>query len=574
MLLLTGKQAKLNDDYTQSKIGIPGLVLMERAALSIAERVETLIAEDKVRFRKRKPKVIAIAGMGNNGGDAVAAARILCQRNNDAAIVLIGNPDNATESMKKQLEIAGNLCVDTECCFIPDGDESKYEAFKNVIESADILIDGLFGVGLSRDLDNNYKKLIEVINASDTYKVAVDIPSGIDCTTGRVRGDAVMCNETITFGFMKYGLVVNEGRLYGGKVTVSEIGLEISPTGYDDDDISFRAIPDERMKMLLPYRNPNSNKGTFGKVLVVAGSDEIYGAAYLSAAAAYKTGAGLVKVFTSEVNKDNLMNMLPEAMIGCYKKGDILSDEEEENLKKSVEWADTVVIGPGLGTGQKSRTILDVVADAGKTGKCLIMDADAINICASDKAEGITGLEIFKKAAASFNGKMIITPHIAEMARLVRTIDLEDNDSGFTERIIDPDRDNFKASDIREYIKTVSDNISETAVRMAERFGITVVLKDARTHIASHGIGREVYVNLTGNSGMSTGGSGDVLTGIIAALVSGIHNIDEAGMGYFAQTVAISVKIHGAAGDAARQLKGERGMLATDIIEGLDKVLS
>lgn len=574
MLLLTGKQSKLNDDYTQSKIGIPGLVLMERAALSIAERVETLIAEDKVRFYKRKPKVIAIAGMGNNGGDAVAAARILCQRNNDAAIVLIGNPDNATESMKKQLEIAGNLCVDTECCFVPDGDESKYEAFKNVIESADILIDGLFGVGLSRDLDNNYKKLIEVINASDTYKVAVDIPSGIDCTTGRVRGDAVMSNETITFGFMKYGLVVNEGRLYGGKVTVSEIGLEISPTGYDDDDISFRAIPDERMKMLLPYRNPNSNKGTFGKVLVVAGSDEIYGAAYLSAAAAYKTGAGLVKVFTSEVNKDNLMNMLPEAMIGCYKKGDILSDEEEENLKKSVEWADTVVIGPGLGTGQKSRTILDVVADAGKTGKCLIMDADAINICASDKAEGITGLEIFKKAAASFNGKMIITPHIAEMARLVRVIDSEDNDSGFTERIIDPDRDNFKASDIREYIKTVSDNISETAVRMAERFGITVVLKDARTHIASHGIGREVYVNLTGNSGMSTGGSGDVLTGIIAALVSGIYNIEEAGMGYFAQTVAISVKLHGAAGDAARQLKGERGMLATDIIEGLDKVLS
>lgn len=574
MLLLTGKQAKLNDDYTQSKIGIPGLVLMERAALSIAERVETLIAEDKVRFRKRKPKVIAIAGMGNNGGDAVAAARILCQRNNDAAIVLIGNPDNATESMKKQLEIAGNLCVDTECCFVPDGDESKYEAFKNVIESADILIDGLFGVGLSRDLDNNYKKLIEVINASDTYKVAVDIPSGIDCTTGRVRGDAVMSNETITFGFMKYGLVVNEGRLYGGKVTVSEIGLEISPTGYDADDISFRAIPDERMKMLLPYRNPNSNKGTFGKVLVVAGSDEIYGAAYLSAAAAYKTGAGLVKVFTSEVNKDNLMNMLPEAMIGCYKKGDILSDEEKENLKKSVDWADTVVVGPGLGTGQKSRTILNVVADAGKAGKCLIMDADAINICAFDKAEGITGLEIFKKAASSFHGKMIITPHIAEMARLVRAIDLEDNDSGFTERIIDPDRDNFKASDIREYIKTVSDNISETAVRMAERFGITVVLKDARTHIASHGIGREVYVNLTGNSGMSTGGSGDVLTGIIAALVSGIHNIEEAGMGYFAQTVAISVKIHGAAGDAARQLKGERGMLATDIIEGLDKVLS
>lgn len=574
MLLLTGKQAKLNDDYTQSKIGIPGLVLMERAALSIAERVETLIAEDKVRFRKRKPKVIAIAGMGNNGGDAVAAARILCQRNNDAAIVLIGNPDNATESMKKQLEIAGNLCVDTECCFVPDGDESKYEAFKNVIESADILIDGLFGVGLSRDLDNNYKKLIEVINASDTYKVAVDIPSGIDCTTGRVRGDAVMCNETITFGFMKYGLVVNEGRLYGGKVTVSEIGLEISPKDYDADDISFRAIPDERMKMLLPYRNPNSNKGTFGKILVVAGSDEIYGAAYLSAAAAYKTGAGLVKVFTSEVNKDNLMNMLPEAMIGCYKKGDILSDEEKENLKKSVDWADTVVVGPGLGTGQKSRTILNVVADAGKAGKCLIMDADAINICASDKAEGITRLEIFKKAAASFNGKMIITPHIAEMARLVRAIDSEDNDSGFTERIIDPDRDNFKASDIREYIKTVSDNISETAVRMAERFGITVVLKDARTHIASHGIGREVYVNLTGNSGMSTGGSGDVLTGIIAALVSGIHNIDEAGMGYFTQTVAISVKLHGAAGDAARQLKGERGMLATDIIEGLDKVLS
>lgn len=568
MLLLTGKQAKLNDDYTQSKIGIPGLVLMERAALCIAERIENLIEENKDMFFRRRVKVIAVAGMGNNGGDAVAAARILCQREVDASLILIGNTEKATDSMKQQLMVAGNLCVDTECSFVPDGDESKLEAFRSAVEAADIIIDGLFGVGLSRDLSKEYCDIVDIINSTGAYKIAVDIPSGIDCDNGNIRGGAVKCDETITFGFMKYGLAVNEGRNYAGKVTVSEIGLAISPEGYDEDDICFRAIPEKYLKLLLPSRNPNSNKGTYGKVLVVAGNEEIYGAAYLSAAAAYKTGSGLVKIFTSEVNKDNLMNMIPEAMIGCYKTGDSLSDEEAEQLRASMKWADVIAVGPGLGTGNKSREILKEVVSAGQEGKILVVDADAINICSAVDENGVTGLGLLRKASESYDGNVVITPHIAEMARLVRAVDAE---SKAADGAVDTTADSIMS--MKEAVDSIVSDRGKAALDMAESFHITVVLKDARTHIASFDNNREVYVNLTGNSGMSKGGSGDVLTGIIAAVLAGMNRTGKDSAGYFTQTVATAVMLHGTAGDIAREVKGEYGMLATDIIDAIGKVL-
>lgn len=583
MLLLTGKQAKVNDDYTQSKIGIPGLVLMERAALCIAERIENLIEENKDRFFRRRVKVIAVAGMGNNGGDAVAAARILCQREVDASLILVGNTEKATDSMKHQLKVAGNLCVDTECSFVPDGDENKLDAFRSAVEAADIIIDGLFGVGLSRDLSKEYCDIVEIINSTNAYKIAVDIPSGIDCDNGNIRGGAVKCDETVTFGFMKYGLVVNDGRNYAGKVTVSEIGLEVSPEGYDDDDISFRAIPEKRLKLLLPSRNPNSNKGTYGKVLVVAGNEEIYGAAYLSAAAAYKTGSGLVKIFTSEVNKDNLMNMLPEAMIGCYKTGDELSDEEAEQLRSAIKWADVIAVGPGLGTGKKSKEILKEVVSAGQPGKYLVIDADAINICSAVLENGMTGLGLLRKASESYDGNVVITPHMAEMARLVRATEMESRaDEGVMHRPVEGAVNDASAGDsvkavnamsMQDTVRAIAMDRGAAALDIAQNFRITVVLKDARTHIASYNNNREVYVNLTGNSGMSKGGSGDVLTGILAAVLAVINRTGKAGAGYFTQTVAAGVMLHGAAGDIARDAKGEYGMLATDIIDALGKVL-
>ena len=554
MLLLTGKQAKQFDTYTQDKIGIPGLVLMERAALSIAERVQQLISSDDKRFRTGR--VIAVAGMGNNGADAVAAARILHQRNVNVFVVLVGDRNHATDSMERQLSVAEKLYIPMK--EIGPGESDIPDNFVGSEIEYDVMIDGLFGVGLSRRVEGIYKTVIEKMNQSFAYKIAVDVPSGIDSDTGKVMGVAVKCNETVTFSFMKYGLVVDEGRECAGDITISEIGIEV-PVGeeefeekdreHTEKEFIYRAIPDRIYRALLPSRYQNSNKGTYGKVLIVAGNDEIYGAAYLSGAAAYRSGAGLVKMFTAGVNKDNLMKMLPEAMISCYEAGSSLTEEEIKKLRASISWADVIAVGPGLGTDEKAAEILGEVIRSGNRDKVLIMDADAINICSGEEKENADGKALYGpgllfEAGMNYKGNVVITPHIAEMARLTRRLEI--------------DTENMTRAEI--------------AYTIAEKFGITVVLKDARTHVVSAETGRTVYVNLTGNSGMSTGGSGDVLTGILAAILA-MSGQTVKYPGAFLQTVALSVMLHGKAGDVARDLKGEYSMLAGDIIDGLEKVM-
>jgi yjeF N-terminal region len=596
VLLLTGKQAKNVDNYTQDKIGIPGLVLMERAALSVAERVEQLIkadreiyagAENKNSFIFRKAKVVAVAGMGNNGGDAVAAARILHQRGIDASVILVGSIDRATESMKKQIYVAEQLFVNiihlekdkvsddnvsTENAVSDVSDKIGYAEFRKIVKDADIIIDGLFGIGLSRDIEGVYKDVIDIINGVSAYKIAVDIPSGIDCDSGKVKGTAVKCDETVTFSFMKYGIAIDEGREYAGKITISEIGLEM-PVGEYNDEVIYRAIPAKQIKTLIPTRSQNSNKGTYGKVLIVAGNDEIYGAAYLSAAAAYKTGAGLVKIFTADVNKDNLMRMLPEAMIASYRYENELSDTDRQKLRDAVLWADVIAIGPGLGTDFKARSILKEVVAFGEKNKYLIMDADAINICSSMDETGIGGTALLKDASKNYEGHVIITPHIAEMRRLLGRIEEEDVPLKMSDNIscVSEETDVSETECCPEKLKTESWRARD-AYYVSSRYNITVVLKDARTHIASPGIGKLIYVNVTGNSGMSKGGSGDVLTGIIAATVAGLKK-SGTNKRYFAQTIATAVALHGAAGDAAKEAKGEYGMLAGDIIDALERIL-
>ncbi len=267
---------------------------------------------------------------------------------------------------------------------------------------------------------------------------------------------------------------------------------------------------------LLPERPERSNKATFGKVLCVAGSYCMSGAAYLAAKAAYRTGAGLVKVLTPEENRVIIQSSLPEALLGVYDR-----ENFDENIAaEAVKWADVVAVGPGIGTDETAKKLLCAVLK--NSAKPVIIDADGLNIIAADPKIW----EIVPKGS-------VITPHPGEMARLCGCA-----------------------------VKEILDDVSGICQGFARARGVICVLKDHHTAVSN---GDDVYINSTGNSGMATGGSGDVLAGMIAALMA-------QGVSPFA-AAAIGVRLHGAAGDVAAEALGEYSVMASDIIDGIPKVM-
>lgn len=484
--ILTGKQMKTVDGYTIDNIGIPGIVLMERAALSMA----SLIMENETKNKS----VLVICGVGNNGADGLAVCRMLHLKGYSTCICVLGDIQKATEDFKTQLNIVKNLGIEIVDEIMPK----------------DIIVDAIFGVGLSREVTGKYKNIIEQINKIKAKKYAVDIPSGIDADTGKVLGVAVKVHSTVTFGYHKVGTVLYPGAEYCGKITVADIGFA-PDIGFDD---KIKYIENQDLKY-VPKRKNYSNKGTYGKVLIIAGSKEISGATVLSAMAAFKTGAGMVRVFTHENNRNIIGRLIPEAMINTY-------DTERfdmKSLEACLNWCDVVAVGPGMGTGEIQTKIVEKVLDATIP---TVLDADGINTISRRN-------EIKKK----LHKKVIMTPHLGEMSRFMAVS---------VEKIA---RDLIKYANQANY-----------------KYGVTVVLKDARTVIVNnHG----TYINLTGNSGMATAGCGDVLTGIIVALL-GIHTGQD-------NAAALGTYIHGLAGDLAAKEHTKESMMAGDIVKKIAEVM-
>ena len=375
------------------------------------------------------------------------------------------------------------------------------------------IVDAIFGVGLSREIRGTYRDLIKAINDSKVDVLAVDMPSGISADTGNVMGIAVKAKKTVTFAFMKLGQVLYPGTSWCGDVIVKDIGItKESLRGYtplvyslDRDDLH-----------MLPSRLPYSNKGTYGKALLAAGQHNMCGAACLAAEAAYRMGTGLVRVFTEECNRVILQNALPEALLTTYEAG-----AAEQGIPKLLLWASAIGIGPGLGTGREKGKLLEKFLQESKTP--LVLDADALNLVADNP-------DMLKKCRCP----VIITPHIGEMSRLTHI----------------------------EKDKMIKD-LPGICRRFAAAYGVICVLKDSRTIVSD---GSEVCINQTGCNGMATGGSGDVLTGIITGLLA-------QGMRPF-EAAKLSVWIHGKAGEIAAKKLGDRCMLAGDIIRALPVVLN
>lgn len=507
--VVTCGEMKSLDSHTITQMGVPSEVLMERAALAVVEEI--------LRIADKREKILVVCGSGNNGGDGLAIARLLHLRGIRTHIFFQGNKNKMTRETALQWKIARNYQVP--------------EVLSPMWEEYTTIVDAVFGVGLLRPIEGEFARVIAAMNEAPGKKVAVDLPSGVNGDNGRVMGVAFRADLTVTFAFRKRGLCLYPGRMYSGRVVTADIGICEHPC---ERPSAFHMDPEDLRR--LPARRPDGNKGTFGKVLLVAGSEGMCGAAFLSAAAALKTGAGMVKIQTVEANRIPLQTLLPEAMISC-------AFRETEN-EKNLNWCDVLVIGPGLGTGQEAREKVQwFLFHAGLQKKPVILDADGLNLLAENPE--------WKKALRE---NVILTPHMGEMSRLCG-----------------------------KSIPEIKEDPIGTAGEYSAETGAVCVLKDACTvTVQRRGV---LWLNLSGNAGMATAGSGDVLSGVLAGMCCmyllnekqdtapvSVSTAEDGNTAAYAS--ALGVYIHGLAGDLAARNMGMAGMTAGDIIRALPQVLS
>ncbi|HAF26206.1 MAG TPA: bifunctional ADP-dependent NAD(P)H-hydrate dehydratase/NAD(P)H-hydrate epimerase [Lachnospiraceae bacterium] len=514
---------KSADRGTTVNTGIPSVVLMEKAALCVCAEVKKRIPVSE----EKDVRVLIVCGVGNNGGDGLAVARLLEEDGYEVFVHLLKNDHPLSNENETQLNILNNLKIPVSYD-VPSGEY-------------DVVIDAIFGIGLTRECVGIYKDSIEVMNKIRGLKIAVDIPSGINSDTGEITGACFKADITVTFGFYKFGHLLYPGREYCGKVIKYGIGIDRSFTVVSSNKPNTHFLEKSDIKTLLPVRKKDSHKGTYGRAGVIAGSKEIGGALILASKACFSMGVGYVKALTEESNKEALLKTLPETLIFTYTDDRKVSEgsraiterevnEIEEGLKKLKD-CDCVLIGPGIGTGSLAkalflRTLSNIDAD-------LIVDADAINLIAKDE-ECKNALITYAKKKRKEGRGVILTPHKAEFSRISR---------------LDKDSD----------IKTLND----AALKLCKDLSSFIILKGASTIIYTPE--GERFINLSGNSGMATAGSGDVLSGILAGLfayesVSGL-------------LVALGVYIHGLAGDMASIDKTEYSLTALDIANSIPEVL-
>ena len=488
--LPTGEQMRRADLYTIEEIGVPSMVLMERAALEVVRCME----EEQLDFRK----VLVICGSGNNGGDGYAIARLLHLKGHDVTIFFAGNSQKRSEENAQQAKIAAHY----EIPVITNLDTEEYS----------VIIDALFGTGLKREITGHYREILCSVNQMTGEKVAVDLPSGIHDTTGAQMGIAFCADLTVAIAFPKRGLFLQEGNVCAGKILTGDIG--ISSETFSEGTVTF-GYEKQDLFLGFPKRKKNSHKGSYGKVLMIAGSKGMSGAAYLSAKAAYAVGAGLVQIYTHEENRVILQQLLPEAIITTYDTFD------SEQLEKLIQWADLIGIGCGLGKSDTAERVMQYTLKRALV-PCVV-DADGINIL----SKHMEWIEVT-------NALIVLTPHMKEMSRMLQC-------------------------SVRELIEQRMEKLHA----FVERYKVVCVLKDARTLVAKEH--RNTYLNLSGNAAMAKAGSGDVLAGVIVGILAQqCEPYTSACLGVF---------LHGLAGDMARDKKGAYSVLASDLVAEISSVL-
>lgn len=503
MKLLTAAEMRELDRRTIEEIGIPGLVLMENAGRAAADLIVR-------RFAALQPgPVLVLAGKGNNGGDGYVIARHLINAGWRVRTVVLAPAGLITGDAAVNLEILRRM--GGEAVFAPDG-ESLGRALSQTAGTR-IIVDALFGTGLGSEVRGHYARGVEWINAAGRPVVAVDIPSGVGATDGRILGCAVRADLTVTFAAAKVGHVVYPGAGLIGELAVADIGI---PAVLAHAAGSGHLLVEEaNASRLLPPRPVTGHKGTFGHLLVVAGSAGKTGAATMAAAGGLRVGSGLVTVACPEGVQPVLAAKLTEAMTHALPGDRFLGHSALEELRTVWEGKDALAVGPGMGQEEETFALVREVIRTSPLP--LVLDADGLNAVADAP-------EVLLERAAE---EVVLTPHPGEMARLIRGT-----------------------------VPQVEGDRVGVARDFARRFGVVLVLKGARTVTALPD--GQVRINGSGNPGMASGGMGDVLTGLIGGLL--------AQGGPAADAATLGVYLHGLAADRLSRTMGTAGMTATDVL--------
>jgi len=487
------------DKAATEGFGISQDLLMENAG----QAVYFVILKE---FGIKNKEFAVFCGGGNNGGDGFVVARKIHSNGGEAKVFLLDDETKFKGIAKRNFEIVSKLPIEISKV-------SSIESVKSAVFNSDAIVDAIFGTGLVREVGGIYKDVIQVINESKRTIFSVDIPSGINGDTGEVMGIAVKANYTVTFGLPKIGNMLYPGYDHCGKLYVSHISFP--PSLYNADSIKVEI----NNPVELPERAKNAHKGDFGEVLFIAGASSYLGAPYFSALSFLKAGGGYSRLATPVSISSFLANKGSEIVFVPQKEtlsGSIGLENKDELLKLS-EKVDMVVMGPGLSLNGETQELVRQLAQEIK--KPLLINGDGITAIAKD-------IEIIKNRKA----ETILTPHMGEMSRITKM-----------------------------EISEVNKNKIGVLQRTAKELNAIVVLKGAHSLIGYPD--ETVFINMSGNPGMATAGSGDVLTGTIAAMFGlGLSLKDAVRMGVF---------IHGFSGDLAARDKGEDGITAQDILDYL-----
>ncbi len=502
MRVLNSSQMREADRRTIEEIGIPSLVLMENAGRQAVAAMEAMYADLSER------RVGVLCGRGNNGGDGFVVARTLAQRGVDVAVFLLGRVADVRGDARVNLEILGRLGLTV----VEVSDSQAWELHFSEVSDCTLIVDAIFGTGLNAPVTGLIESVIADVNASGIPVVAIDLPSGLSADSHEPIGPAIEAGLTVTLAAPKLPLVIPPGETHAGDIVIADIGI---PAEVIDavDGPRVELLTRAAMRELITPRTADSHKGDYGRVLIVAGSRGKTGAAHLAATGALRSGAGLVTVATPGSCLDIVASLAPEYMTEPLDEA--INGLDPDGVDRLLELArDVVAVGPGLGQADATREFIRQLVD--KATMPLVIDADGLNAFADDP-DRLVGRE---------GRDVIITPHPGEMARLVRMT---------TEEV--------QASRI------------EIARNFAVGHRVYVVLKGHRTLVATPD--EKVFINPTGNPGMATGGTGDVLTGMVAAWLAQLLDAEAA--------CKVAVYLHGMAGDLAEADEGEVSLVASDL---------
>src|SRR5437867_172585 len=503
MRVLNAAQMREADRRTIEEIGIPSLVLMENAGRQAVAAMEAMHSD---LFERQ---VAVLCGRGNNGGDGFVVARTLTQRGIEAMVFLLGSVAEVRGEARTNLEILGRVGLTV----VEITNAQEWELHFSEVSECDLIVDAIVGTGFQGQLSGLLETVVADVNGLGVPVVAIDLPTGVSADSHEVAGEAIEASMTVTLAAPKIPLILPPADAYAGDLVIADIGIPGSVID-ELDGPWLELLTRERMRGIVPARAADSHKGDFGRVLVVAGSMGKTGAAHLAALGALRSGAGLVTIATPRSCVPILAAMMPEYM----------SEPLDETAAGTIDFAavdrvldfkaDVIAMGPGLGHDPSTVAFIQAVVE--RAGVPLVLDADALNAFTSDpdRLIGRDGVDV------------IITPHPGEMARLLGAP-----------------------------VEEVQSDRLERARDFASSHRVHVVLKGHRTVIA--GPESRAFVNLTGNPGMATGGTGDLLTGMIAAWFAQLLDAEAA--------CKLAVYLHGAAGDLAEADEGDVALVAGDV---------